>query len=201
MRPETQFRADEAAMNAVYDHIEHHIPSLRGFARALTHNAVSADDLVQECLMRALMKQHLFRDGTNLGAWLTAIMYNLHVNLMRRRWNAEIPCDLEQAPATATGPSQDMHMMLRAAERAMRTVPDTQRVALELVKVQGLSYKEAATLLDLPVGTVKSRVARAQRMVQSTLDGDAPAGRRANRRKRNAPPVRPTPPLRRMIGR
>lgn len=191
--------ADEAAMNAVHEQIEGHIPSLLRFARALTHNPISAEDLVQECLMRALLKQHLFRDGTNLGAWLVTIMHNLYVNMMRRRWNSEVLYDPQRTPEAAMGPAQEEHMMLRAAEHAMRAVPDSQRVALELVKVLGLSYKEAAKLLDLPVGTVKSRVARAQQTVRTSLDGDAPVGRRAAGRERSRAKRRPVLPMRRAL--
>ena len=157
-------------MSAVYEEIEDCIPLLRGYARALTRNPVNADDLVQDCICRALLKQHLFVPGTNLRAWLTTIMHNLHVNGRRRSRYSEIPLDFDESPAMAAPAQQDDRMMLRAAERALRMMPDLPRLTLELV-IEGHSYDEVSALLGVAPGTVKSRVSRARKFISATLEG------------------------------
>ena len=162
-------------MSSVSENIEQHIPYLRNFARALTRNVVAADDLLQECLTRALLKQHLFAEGTNLRAWLTTIMHNLHVNELRRRGRAEVLFDPSEIPTTVVAePNQDSYMMLRAAERALQAMPEKQRLALELVKIEGLSYEEASAQMGLPVGTVKSRANRAQKAMHALMENPVP---------------------------
>ena len=162
-------------MSSVSENIEQHIPYLRNFARALTRNVVAADDLLQECLTRGLLKQHLFTEGTNLRAWLTTIMHNLHVNELRRRGRAEILFDPSELPTSVVAePNQENYMMLRAAERALQMMPDKQRLALELVKIEGLSYEEASAQMGLPVGTVKSRANRAQKAMHALMESPKP---------------------------
>ena len=162
--------------NEVYQDIEQHIPHLRRYARAITHNPVAADDLVQECLLRALAKSHLFRPGTNLRAWLFTILHNQFVSQRRRvgRTGVEIDPD-DAAQALSTRPNQETNLVLDSVEKALRTLPDGQWILLELVALDGLSYEEAARRLDLPVGTVKSRISRGRSMLRDALEGTKPA--------------------------
>src|SRR5215470_1327388 len=114
--------------------VEQEIPRLRRYARALTRNLDRADDLVQDTLVRAISKSHLWQDGTNLRAWLFTIMHNQHVNSVRRS--------------------------LRELERALGQLPAGQRQVVLLVGLEGMTYDEAAKILHVPIGTVRSRLAR-----------------------------------------
>ena len=149
------------------------IPRLRRYARALTGNADQADDLVQDCLERALGRLHLWRSGTNLRAWLFTIMHNLHVNNMRRR---AIRPDGEPLPDWDAGgrvrPVQDDVVELRSVVGALRQLPDEQREVLLLVALEELSYREAADALGIPIGTVMSRLARGRERLRQLGGSD-----------------------------
>lgn len=149
------------------------IPRLRRYARALTGNADQADDLVQDCLERALGRLHLWRSGTNLRAWLFTIMHNLHVNNMRRR---AIRPDGESLPDWDAGgrvrPVQDDVVELRSVVGALRQLPDEQREVLLLVALEELSYREVADALGIPIGTVMSRLARGRQRLRQLGGSD-----------------------------
>lgn len=171
-------------MNQVYRNIEDHIPHLRRYARHLAHSPAAADDLVQDCLARALAKAHLFRPGTNLRAWLFTILRNQHISDMRRqgrRGTAVDPDDV--AEALATRPDQHARLVVAALDEAMRRLPRPQRALIRMVALQGRSYEEAAEAMGLPVGTVKSRLSRSRRQLRRMLDG-RPARRRGPRPSR-----------------
>lgn len=159
-------------MNQVYTEIEEFIPQLRRYALALCHNAVAADDLVQESVTRALTKSHLFRNGTNLRAWLFTIMHNVNISNARRNKHIGAPIDPDIAAATlATQPGQEEPLKLKALEKAMQIIPDTQRVAVIMAGVEGMSYEEISAQLDVPVGTIKSRVSRGRDALRKALHG------------------------------
>jgi RNA polymerase sigma-70 factor (ECF subfamily) len=142
--------------------IAEHITSLRRYARALLGDRVEADDLVQECLARALSRAHLWRPGSNLRAWLFTILHNIHVNNLRSRQAhvaAEGAFGFDERPRAAQ-PVQDTRLELRDLERALARIPDEQRQVLLLVGMEGMSYEEAATIMGVPVGTIMSRLAR-----------------------------------------
>jgi RNA polymerase sigma-70 factor (ECF subfamily) len=141
--------------------IEALVPRLRRYARALTHDAVAADDLVQDSLSRALGKIHLWEKGTDLRAWLFTILHNQHVSLRRRELRERAGIDL-QTPGRrlAFAPDQDKRLELRDLERALAKLPEEQRAVILLVGLEGMRYEEAASVVNLPVGTVRSRVAR-----------------------------------------
>jgi RNA polymerase sigma-70 factor (ECF subfamily) len=112
------------------------IPRLRRYARALTRDVTAADDLVQDCLVRAGSKSHLWQEGTDLRAWLFAILHNLHINDVRRAVRAggtTSISDIEHKPALTSAPDQDKRLELRDLERAFAKLPDEQRSALLLV--------------------------------------------------------------------
>lgn len=159
-------------MDQVYSQIEDFIPQLRRYALALSRNPVAADDLVQESVTRALTKSHLFKEGTNLRAWLFTIMHNVNISNARRNKHIGAPIDPDIAAATlSTAPSQEDPLMLKALEKAMQIIPDTQRVAVILAGVEGLSYEEISEQLNVPVGTIKSRVSRGRDALRTALHG------------------------------
>jgi len=137
------------------------IPRLRHHARALTHERSRADDLVQSCLVRAIAKRDLWQSGTDLRAWLFTILHNQHVNDVRRsvREGAWIPVE-EVGVMPTVPPNAVAALQLRDLERAIATLPAEQRQAILLVGLEGLSYEKVAAMLDVPVGTVRSRLSR-----------------------------------------
>lgn len=158
-------------MNEVGNRIEQHIPALNRYALSLARNPMAADDLVQECLVRALTKARLFKPGTNLRAWLFTILHNLHISETRRNGKWKQAVDPETALANLPSPpAQPASVLLRAVRKAMMALPDRQREVLYSVGVEGKSYEEVSDELDIPVGTVKSRCFRARETLQNTLN-------------------------------
>lgn len=156
--------------NEVARNIEKHIPSLQRYALSLTRNSVAADDLVQECVVRALTKARLYKPGTNLRAWLFTILHNLHVSDVRQAGKWRTPVDPDAALANlSVRPTQTGTVMLRAVYKAMMALPDQQRLILYSVGVEGKSYDEVAAEFDIPLGTVKSRCSRARQALQRDL--------------------------------
>ena len=140
-----------------------HIVALRRYARALLGNRIEADDLVQDCLARALSRAHLWRPGSDLRAWLFTILHNIHVNNLRSRRTLVTIEDISHSRVErrmTAAPDQDARLELRDLERALDRIPDEQRQVLLLVGMEGMSYEEAARVLDVPIGTIMSRVAR-----------------------------------------
>jgi RNA polymerase sigma-70 factor (ECF subfamily) len=159
-------------MNQVYAEIEEFIPQLRRYALALCHNPTAADDLVQESVARALTKSQLFNAGTNLRAWLFTIMHNVHISNMRRQKYVGMPIDPDIAAATlSTQPTQEAPLVMKALNRALQVIPDTQRVAVILAGVEGMSYEEISEHLNVPIGTIKSRVSRGRDALRKVLHG------------------------------
>jgi RNA polymerase sigma-70 factor (ECF subfamily) len=151
--------------------IEGEIPRLRRYARALTRSADRADDLVQETLMRAINKLHLWQTGTDLRAWLFTIMHNQHVNMVRQAMRDGANVDIEQMSAAlvaTTDPTASRQ--LRELEKALSRLCDEHREVILLVGLEGMSYEAAAQILDLPVGTVRSRLSRGRDALRVLLD-------------------------------
>ncbi len=153
--------------------IEAAIPALRRYARALTRDAETADDLVQDTLVRALRSEHLFHAG-DVRSWLYTILTNLNRNRLR---------SLARRPTlTAIGeddaPSAVSEAGSRDIERALASLVDDQRTALLLVVLEGRTYREVAEAQGVPIGTVMSRLARARAQIKSFLDDGRPALRR-----------------------
>jgi RNA polymerase sigma-70 factor (ECF subfamily) len=144
-----------------YQEIEAEIPRLRRYARALTHDVVAADDLVQDSLTRALDKFHLWQEGTDLRAWLFTILHNQYVNHVRRAVREGIAVGLSDSePLLTRAPHQGQRLELRDLERAIAKLPEEQRAAILLVGLEGMRYEEVAVVLDVPVGTIRSRLSR-----------------------------------------
>jgi len=140
--------------------LEAQIPRLRRYARALTRDIVRADDLVQSCLARAVAKQHLWQPGTNLRAWLFTILHNQHVNDVRRGVRDGSNVELTEATQLTAESNAIPTLELRDLETAIGKLPPEQRQAILLVGLEGMAYEEAAKVLNVPVGTVRSRLSR-----------------------------------------
>ncbi len=173
--------------------LENEIPRLRRYARALTRDATRADDLVQSCLVRALAKSHLWQPGTDLRAWLFTILHNQHVNDVRRAVREGINVPVEDVAPVLTVPStQGASLQLRDLDRAMARLPEEQRQVLLLVGLEGMRYEEVALVLDVPVGTVRSRLSRGRDMLRHLMDMKARADRELEEvDAAMAPPTRP----------
>lgn len=150
-------------MSTFIDEVEACVPALRRYARALTRNTDLADDLVQDCLERAISRRGLFRPTGSVRAWLFTILLNLHRNAQRtlRRRGETVPLDAmiiePQTPAPQHG-----HLALAEIARAIETLPLDQKEALLLIVLEGMSYAEAAGILGIPQGTLMSRIGRAR---------------------------------------
>jgi RNA polymerase sigma-70 factor (ECF subfamily) len=145
----------------IHQSIEAEIPRLRRYARALARDVAAADDLVQDCLARALGKLHLWQEGTDLRAWLFTILHNQYVNQVRRAVREGAAVGLsETEPMLTRAPHQGRSLELRDLERAIAKLPEEQRSVILLVGLEGMRYEEVAEILDVPVGTVRSRLSR-----------------------------------------
>jgi RNA polymerase sigma-70 factor (ECF subfamily) len=158
-------------MSEFHNLIEEQIPRLRRYARALTRNPERADDLVQDTLERALAKGHLWQPGTNLRAWLFTIMHNQNVNSVRRSQREGTAVDIEQvssALVATTDPTASRKLF--ELERALGQLPEEQRETILLVGLEGLAYEEAAVVLCVPIGTVRSRLSRGRDSLRRLMD-------------------------------
>lgn len=156
------------------------LPRLRRYARALLKDAAAADDLVQDCVERALDRIHLFRDGTNLRAWLFTIMHNTHVNALKRlnRRTDTQPLDPAIENRHAAPPTQDQGLAIRDLEAALARLAAEQREVVLLIGLEGMSYKETAEIVGVPVGTVMSRLARGRERLRRLMDPESARGLR-----------------------
>ena len=141
--------------------VEQEIPRLRRYARALTRGADRADDLVQDTLVRALTKGHLWQPGTDIRAWLFTIMHNQYVNMVRREMRDSATVDIEQLSSTLVATTDPtVGRQLVELDRAFARLPDEQREVILLVGLEGMAYESAAQILGVPIGTVRSRLSR-----------------------------------------
>lgn len=148
------------------------IPRLRRYARALTGDRGAADDLVQDTLERALTRLHLWRRGSDLRAWLFTIMHNLFVNQARARARHRHEALDADPEADATRVRDPDPLELRDLASALAQVPEEQRAVLLLVGLEQFTYDEAARVLDIPIGTVMSRLSRGRERLRALLDGE-----------------------------
>jgi RNA polymerase sigma-70 factor (ECF subfamily) len=154
--------------------IEQEIPRLRRYARALTRNAERADDLVQDTLVRAISKSHLWQPGTDLRAWLFTIMHNQNVNIVRRAMREETMVDIERLSTQLVATSDPTaSRRLLELEQALGCISEEQREVILLVGLEGMSYEETAQILNIPVGTVRSRLSRGRDALRALLDMQA----------------------------
>ena len=162
-------------MSQFLDRIEECVPPLRRYARALTHNSDLADDLVQDCLERAIRKSGLWRPTGSLQAWLFKMLLNIHRNNLRQRRRAPDSMPIASLPVEPQVQSASPGRLAFAeTARAMQALPAEQREALLLIAVEGLSYAEAAGVLEIPVGTLMSRLGRARAALRSLTEEGGP---------------------------
>lgn len=140
--------------------LEAEIPRLRRYARALTREPTRADDLVQNCLTRAVAKQHLWQPGTDLRAWLFTILHNQHINDVRKSMKEGTAVDIENFEPLPVLPRADAVLELRDLDRAMAKLVLEQRQVILMVCLEGMSYEQVAEVLSIPIGTVRSRLSR-----------------------------------------
>lgn len=146
----------------VLDEIEAEIPSLRRYARALVRDADAADDLVQDCLERAVRRRSQWRRSGPVKAWLFRILLNCFRDGRRRDGRGLRVVGGEDAADVAAPGGQEVHLALREVHDAMARLPDDQRAALLLVALEGMTLAEAATVLSVKTDTLASRLARAR---------------------------------------
>jgi RNA polymerase sigma-70 factor, ECF subfamily len=149
--------------------LEAEIPRLRRYARALTRDVTRADDLVQSCLARAVTKRHLWEPGTDLRAWLFTILHNQHVNDVRRSIREGANVALDEARAVTVQSNAIAALELRDLETALGKLAHEQRQVILLVGLEGMAYEEVAAILQIPVGTVRSRLSRGRDQLRRLL--------------------------------
>ena len=158
-------------MDDLIPRIEAEIPRLRRYARYLTRNIDQADDLVQDCLVRAIAKLDTWEPGTNLRGWLYVILRNGYISEIRRsnRRRGEVELMDEDTRCPVTG-GQETHIRFGEVCAALETLSPEHQEVLQLVAVEGLKYEEVAEILDVPVGTVRSRLSRARAALRQRLE-------------------------------
>ena len=150
--------------------LEAEIPRLRRYARALCWDPTRADDLLQTCLTRAVAKQHLWQPGTDLRAWLITMVHNQHVSDLRRlaRVGNTISID-DTAPPRSVEPNVFAVLELRDLRAAIGKLSEEQRQAVLLVGLEEMPYEEAAAVLGIPTGTLRSRLSRARTELRRSM--------------------------------
>jgi RNA polymerase sigma-70 factor, ECF subfamily len=153
------------------------LPRLRRFCMALTGSNDQCDDLLQETVERALTRIEQWQAGTSLESWMFRIAQNLHIDRIRAQGRRGVHVDVD-ALADMSGDDgrtiTEARSELAHAQAAMAALPDDQRIVLALVVIDGRSYREAAEILELPIGTVMSRISRARHAIDLCLNGKAP---------------------------
>jgi len=152
------------------DKLEAAIPALRRFARVLLRNDADADDLVQDCLERALPRLGSVRQQADIRPWLFSILHSLHVSRWRRLKRNLIPAGTPEPDGTAPAP-QEIQMQMHDVLRGLHALTEDHRAVMMLVAVEGLEYAVAAAVLGIPVGTLMSRLGRARTQLRNFVDG------------------------------
>jgi len=167
-------------MSEIGKRLGSHLPSMRRYAQTMTRNADRADDLVQTCAVRALANQHLWREGSDLRAWLFTILHNEFIDESRRHTREE-----NRRPIAGSVPPMlpctDPEMALRLLEcgTALSKLPSCESEVVLLAAVQGVAYRDLAAMLDIPVGSVASRLARARDHLRQLTDEAVSSKKRA----------------------
>lgn len=156
----------------VWQELTQHMVVLRRYALALTRDAEEAEDLMQECLSRAVAAAATWQEGTSLRSWLFRILHNAHVDRLRRR---KVRGESTSRPIPDhQSPGQMAHMEVRDVLSALAKLPEPQRQAIVLVALEDMRYEEAAALLGVPLGTFMSRLARGREALRRILESEAP---------------------------
>jgi RNA polymerase sigma-70 factor, ECF subfamily len=155
--------------------IETHVPSLWRYARGLVHDPDLARDMVQDCLERAVSRFHLYREDVNLRGWLFTILLNVVRSNARtaqhRQW---VPLE-DHIDCLPCAPPQYHALQIRDLQRGFAKLPEMLQEVIVLVAIEGMTYQEAARVLEVPVGTIRSRLSRARGQLKALIDGAEPA--------------------------
>ena len=154
------------------DQLREMLPRLRRFALWLARDVSGADDLVQSTVERALTRWASRREDQALRAWLFAILYHQFIDAKRRARRYAAMLDLFRHNAAEEQPSGESAFVARSVLQSLEKLPQDQRTLLLWISVEGLSYQEAAQILDVPLGTVMSRLSRARQALRRLSDGD-----------------------------
>lgn len=148
------------------------LPRLRRFGRTIARNPHDADDLVQIAVERALLRYEQWQPESRFDSWMFGIMRNAWIDEVRARGRRSQVFAPEEAGENVADAAAESQVRALSVQDAMASLPEEQRMAVALVLVEGLSYKEAADVLEVPMGTVTSRLARGREALQKSL-GDA----------------------------
>ena len=154
------------------------VPRLRRFAYAISGNRDEGDDLVQIACLKALSRLDQYQRGTRLDSWMFRIIQTTHIDAIRRRKRQATPVEpeaLERQSDEGLAAERNEHRLLLARTRAaIAELPEEQRAVMALVAIEGYSYREAAEILETPIGTIMSRLARARSRLLPLLAEGAP---------------------------
>ena len=148
------------------------LPRMRRFARSITYHREDADDLVQVAMERALGRSEQYAEGTRLDSWLFRIIKNAWIDEVRGRMRRERIFAPEEEGAQVGVDSSEAQQQRMAVQKAMSLLSEEHRLVIGLVLVDGLPYKEAAAVLEIPMGTLTSRLARAREALQKLLSDE-----------------------------
>jgi RNA polymerase sigma-70 factor, ECF subfamily len=148
------------------------LPHLRRFSRALVGDAAVADDLVQDCLERALVKSHLYDPARPLRAWLYAVLRNLYISSLRRDHRSAVVKSVDDLTGGegSTPADQEERLSVALIAEALDRLPQQHREVIVLVALEEMSYRDAAEITGVPIGTVMSRLSRARGSLQQILE-------------------------------
>lgn len=167
--------AGNAEMESVRARIVAFLPRLRRFCTVLARSEDRGDDLMQATVERALTRIDQWQSGSSLESWMFRIAQNIQIDEVRAQGRRGITIDIDEAVSLAGDDGRvvvEGRSDLNRARAAMAALPDEQRVLMALVVLDGRSYKEAAEILDIPIGTVMSRIARARQSIDRALHGE-----------------------------
>jgi len=180
-------------MSELYCLVKQEIPRLRRYARALTRASDPADDLVQDTLLRALTKLHLWQPGTDIRAWLFTIMHHQYVNTVRREAReATTVVDIEHISSNLVATTDPTaRRQLVELDRALARLSAEQREVLLLVGLEGMDYGSVAQILGVPIGTVRSRLSRGRERLRELMGRDREPQQTGHSPDTEAPTTRP----------
>lgn len=149
------------------------VAALRRYANALSADPSEADDLVQECLTRAIARVSVWGEIRNVRAYLFSILHNVHIDCLAQRRRQGVAVPIEDVEHRLSSPQQQhTSLEMRDLERALTKLPEEQRQAVLLVGLEGMSYREAADVLQIPHGTLMSRLFRGREALRRLMAGE-----------------------------
>ncbi len=173
-------------MSNYHQELIQHLPRLKNFAYKLTSSKEQAEDLAHDTIVKAIDKKHLFQTGTNLYSWLAKIQYNLFVSKYRRKKKFESDCDIEDIMhLRSVEAKQETNIKMQEIDQIIKSLPEDFQEILLLVCIKDYSYENVAEMLNIPVGTVRSRLFRARKEMKERLD--------ASHKIKSFKPIKPKP--------